>query len=103
HEGLFLYFNLYKFKIHNQEKETFITSISMLRKETGYSTSRVFELLKKLKSAKVIDILNVSRWDYLLKDDGSIKDKDILIIIATDIPVTDRVPKVNEDGEAIII
>lgn len=101
HEGLFLYFNLYKFKIHNQEKETFITSISMLRKETGYSTKRVFELLKKLKSAKVIDILNVSRWDYLLNDDGSIKDKDILMIIATDIPVTDRVPKVNEDGEAI--
>jgi hypothetical protein len=47
YKGLNLYFQLYKFRLHNQENEhTFITSISLLRKETGYSTQEVFELLK---------------------------------------------------------
>jgi len=85
YKGLNLYFQLFKFRIHNQDNDyTFITSISMLRKETGYSTGEVFNLLKKLKSAKVIKLENVSRWDYLLDENGSIKDKDILVLIATD-------------------
>lgn len=101
YKGLNLYFQLYKFRLHEQENEhTFVTSISLLRKETGYKTEEVFELLKKMKSAKIINIENVSRWDYLIENridkvihgDGSIeyvekeviKDKDTLVITATD-------------------
>ncbi|WP_026678699.1 hypothetical protein [Fictibacillus gelatini] len=85
YKGLNLYFQLYKFRLHNQENEhTFITSISMLRKETGYSTDEVFDLLKKMQGAKIIKLNNVSRWDYLIDENGSIRDKDILIITATD-------------------
>jgi predicted transcriptional regulator len=76
---------LYKFRLHNQENEhTFITSISLLRKETGYTSSKVLELLKLMKRAKIINIESMSRWDYLLDQDGNIKDKDILIITAID-------------------
>lgn len=61
-----------------------MTSISMLRKEMDYTTNEIFELLKKLKSAKVIKLENVSRWEYLLDGNGEIKDKDILHITAVD-------------------
>ncbi|MCY9007167.1 hypothetical protein [Peribacillus frigoritolerans] len=85
YKGLFLYFQLYKFRLHNQENEhTFMTSISMLRKETGYTSNEVFDLLKKLKAAKVINLENVSRWEYLLDIDKNVRDKDILMITATD-------------------
>jgi hypothetical protein len=91
YKGLNLYFQLYKFRLHNQENEhTFITSVSLLRKETGYSTDEVFDLLKKLKGAKIIKLQNVSRWDYLLDEEGNIRDKDILIIEAIDtFPISD--------------
>ncbi|WP_368974696.1 hypothetical protein NST61_16985 [Caldifermentibacillus hisashii] len=91
YKGLNLYFQLYKFRLHNQENEhTFITSISLLRKETGYSTQEVFELLKKLKSAKIIKLNNVSRWDYLIDEKENIRDRDVLFIVATDtFPIAD--------------
>lgn len=100
YKGLYLYLQLYKFKIYNQEYEdTFITSISFLRKETGYSTEEIFELLKKMKTAKVIKILNISRWDYLIDEKGNIRDKDILQIVATDLPTTIRKPKTDVEGK----
>lgn len=91
YKGLNLYFQLYKFRIHNQENEhTFITSISMLRKVTKYKTDEIFELLKKMKNAKIIKLENVSRWEYLIDENGNIKDKDILIITAIDtFPIDD--------------
>lgn len=91
YKGLNLYFQLYKFRIHNQENEhTFITSISMLRKVTKYKTDEIFELLKKMKNAKIIKLENVSRWEYLIDENGNIKDKDILIITAIDtFPIED--------------
>ncbi|WP_146553426.1 hypothetical protein [Rummeliibacillus sp. SL167] len=91
YKGLNLYFKLYKFRIHNQENEhTFITSISMLRKVTKYKTDEIFELLKKMKNAKIIKLENVSRWEYLIDENGNIKDKDILIITAIDtFPIED--------------
>jgi len=83
YKGLNLYFQLYKFRLHGQENEhTFMTSISMLRKETKYTSTEIFDLLKKLKAAKVIKVENVSRWEYLLDDKGELKDKDILHITA---------------------
>lgn len=85
YKGLNLYFQLYKFRIHNQQNDhTFITSLSLLRKETGYSTEEVLELLKKLKRAKIIKMENLSRWDYLYDENNRIIDNHILIITAAD-------------------
>lgn len=101
HKGLNLYFQLYKFRLHNQENEhTFMTSISMLRKETKYTTTEIFELLKKMKSAKIIKLENVSRWEYLLDENGVIRDKDILMITAVD---TFPIDKYESDGTRFYI
>lgn len=91
-EGLYLYFQLYKFKL--QQQDVFVTSISLLRKETGYSTELIFELLKKLKRVGVIKLCNVSRWDYLL-DGDKVLDKNVLVIAANDVPVTERKENVD--------
>ncbi|MBT2656636.1 hypothetical protein J7E81_15560 [Bacillus sp. ISL-18] len=81
YKGFYLYLQLYKFRLHNQENEhTFLTSISLLRKETGYTTEDVFGLLKKLKAAKVISIAGASRSEYLLDGKGEIKEDKILSI-----------------------
>lgn len=102
YKGLYLYFQLYKFKLYGQESEdTFITSISFMRKETGYSTDEIFDLLKRMKNCKIIKLLNVSRWDYLLDDNGNIKDKDILHIVACDLPVTERKVKKDRNGNVV--
>ena len=96
-EGLYLYLNLFKFCIDKQEYEyTFITSISLLRKETGYKTKDIFDLLKCLQSCKIIKIQNLSRWDYLLDKKGEIKEKDVLIIAATDVPTVDENEEDND-------
>lgn len=85
YKGLNLYFQLFKFRLHKQNDEhVFITSLGLLRKECGYPTQEVFELLKKLKSAKVIRMLNISRWDYLIDSDGKYKDNNLLVIAADD-------------------
>lgn len=103
YEGLYLYFQMYKFKVNNQKcDDMFITSISFLRKETGYSSLRIFELLKLMKAAKVIKILNVSRWDYLIDENGNVKDKDILQIVANDLPITERKQKTDRLGKLLL-
>lgn len=100
YKGLNLYFQLFKFRLHNQDDQyTFVTSISLLRKETNYTSDEIFGLLKKMKSAGVIKMENVSRWDYLLDDEGNPKDKDILIITAADLPNTRRQQRTNVDGK----
>lgn len=102
YKGLNLYFQLFKFRLYNQENEnTFVTSISLLRKETGYTTDEIFDLLRKMKGAKVIKVENVSRWDYLIDEDGKIKDKDILVITSSDSPNTTRKPQTDKKGNVI--
>lgn len=91
-KGLNLYFQMFKFRLHNQDQENvFVTSIELLRKVSGYKTQEVFDLLKKLKSAKVINMENLSRWDYLIDNDGKIKVNDTLIITSADaVPMTTK-------------
>lgn len=85
YKGLFLYLLLYKFRVHNQKKEhLFLTSVALLRKESGYSTDEVFMLLKCMKKAKIIEVENISRWDYLIDSKGKVKDRELLIIEAVD-------------------
>ncbi|MEC1778421.1 hypothetical protein [Schinkia azotoformans] len=103
YKGLNIYFQLYKFRLYGQANEnTFVTSISLLRKETGYTTEEIFDILKKMKSANVIQMENVSRWDYLLDENGNVKDKDILVITASDTPKTVRKIQKSKDGVVIV-
>lgn len=96
-DGFNLYINLFRFRLFNQEHEyTFITSISLLRKETKYSSHRIFELLKQLAKEKVIK-LNISRWDRLMDENGKIDTDKTIIIIATDKPAESR--RDNDTGE----
>lgn len=97
-EGLNLYFTLFKFRVARQESEIFITSISLLRKESGYTTEKVFELLKILKENKIIKMSNLSKWIYLLED-KQIKVDKILEIEAIDCPITDedQLKKYNDE------
>lgn len=96
YKGLYIYFLLYKFRVHNQKNEhTFFTTITMLRKESGYTTDEIFDLLKKLKSANVLKFNNLSKWSYLIdQTTGQIKDKEMLIIEAVKgLPIFDKVEK----------
>ncbi|WOD61781.1 hypothetical protein NQZ71_13245 [Niallia taxi] len=89
-----LYFQLFKFRLYGQEDEyRFITSITLLRKVTKYSTVEILNLLKLMKKLQVIKLENLSRWDYLLDEQGNVRDKDILVIVATDLPLTVRKEK----------
>lgn len=100
HKGFYLYLQLYKFRVHSQDNEhTFVTCISFLRKETGYTTNEVFELLKRLKNAKVISIAGASRWEYLLNDKGEIIEDKALIITVSEkesFPIHSDFDKRNE-------
>lgn len=89
-EGFFLYLNLFRFRLFNQDNEyTFILSISLLRKETGYSAQRILELLKLMSKKKIIKV-NISRWDRLIDDTGIVLVDKLLIIEAQDKPDTYR-------------
>lgn len=97
-EGYFLYLNLFKFLIPNQEhKYTFITSLSLIRKETGFTTQQVYDLLKLLIKQKIIDT-NVSRWDRMFDGSKLLDDKTIMIY-GIDVPNTYR--KENEKGVVV--
>jgi hypothetical protein len=88
HDGLNLYFNLFRFLVAKQENPyTFITSIGLLKKQTHYSNDKVIELLKLLKFHKIIKITNLSRWEYILDKDGNVDLNKLLIIEAIDYPM----------------
>lgn len=98
-DGFNLYLNMFRFRLFNQEHEyTFITSISLLRKETKYTAQRILELLKVLVKEKIIKI-DISRWDRLLDVNGKIDTDKTIVITAIDKPVTDK--RRNEHGDMI--
>lgn len=89
YKGLNLYFTLFKFRIYKQQHDyMFLTSISLLRKETGYKTDEILELLKIMKRYKILGFDNISRWDILIDDKGKIKDREMIVCYAIDIPDT---------------
>jgi predicted transcriptional regulator len=100
-EGLLLYFTLFRFRLYLQEQDyLFVTSISLLRKETGLTTEKIFELLKLFKSTGILKFEGLSRWDYLLDENKNIQDKHTIICYASDVPntmtVTDENGKTKE-------
>jgi DNA-binding transcriptional MerR regulator len=89
-DGFNLYLNLFKFRIYNQEQDyMFITSISLLRKETGYSTRKIYELIRLLDKNSVIST-NITRWERMIDVKGNIVDDKVLVITAIDKPNTNR-------------
>jgi predicted transcriptional regulator len=60
-----------------------------------YSSKKICELLKLLVKNEVIRIDNLSRWDQLFKG-NKVNDDKLLIIEATDRPLTKRVIKYDE-------
>ncbi|MNW31440.1 hypothetical protein D3C74_83550 [compost metagenome] len=81
-DGFFLYITLYRYHIHNQDVPTFCTSIKALKKETGFTMQETYDLFKTLIRNKIIKC-NVTRWDRY-------QDNDLLIVSATDTPITTR-------------
>ncbi|WP_337017310.1 hypothetical protein [Oceanobacillus massiliensis] len=74
YEHFYVYVNLYRFKVNQDNgQDTFITSLGFLRKETGYSTETILNILKDLHRFHIIKV-DVSRWDYFIDKDNK-KDK----------------------------
>lgn len=97
-KGLNLYFTLFKFRLYKQDNNyLFVTSISLLRKETSYKTEEIFELLKLMKSLGILKFEGLSKWSYLVDENGKVKDKDVLICCASDVPETDET--IDENGK----
>jgi hypothetical protein len=86
-----LYITLYRFHVQNQNECTFVTSIKALKKETGLTIHKTYELFKALVRYKVIKS-NVARWDRY-------KDNDLMTVAAMDLPKTIRTE--NENGKEI--
>lgn len=98
YDGLNVYFNLFKFRVANQESNyTFYTCLSMLRKATKYTSEHIIECLKKLKQNKIIKMKNLSRWDYLYDENGKCDDNKFLAIEAIDVPNT----QLDDEDEVI--
>lgn len=90
YQGFNLYLNLFKFRIYNQDHPyTFITSISFLRKETGYPTQKVYELLRLLDKNKIIHT-NITRWERMFDTEGKLIDDKVLFITGIDKPNTKK-------------
>ncbi|WP_176557822.1 hypothetical protein [Sporolactobacillus terrae] len=76
YRSLFLYFQLYRFRIYNQESDhIFVTSIGLLKQSINkycndryYTIPNITNLLKSLVAANVIRIDNIKRWDRIDKN-----------------------------------
>jgi len=106
-EGLNLYLQLFRFRVHqgNLQEHYFITSINELSHYTKINMKRnltkkkVFDLLCKLHKQKIIDPLNFKTWDRLIDDQGNILGDKLLKLKASDIPqITKKLIKENKDG-----
>lgn len=89
YRAFYLYLTLFKFRIYKQEHDyLFHASIALMRKETGYSTEEILEMLKLMKRHKILAFEGLSRWDMLLDDNGKIKDRELIICYSIDVPDT---------------
>jgi hypothetical protein len=100
YKGFYIYISMFKFRLYSQEQNyMFVTSIALLRKETGYKTEEIFELLKLLKTLGILTFDGLSRWSLLIDDNGKIKDKELIVCYGSDVPIVDIVPDPNREGK----
>lgn len=81
-DAFLLYILMFKFYLHNQNEVVFGISIKMLKKESGFTMARTYELFKLLIRYGIIDC-NVTRWDRY-------QDNDFMLVTALDYPKTVR-------------
>jgi DNA-binding transcriptional regulator GbsR (MarR family) len=81
-DAFLLYILMFKFYLHNQNDAVFGISIKMLKKESGFTMTRTYELFKLLIRYGIIDC-NVTRWDRY-------QDNDFMLVTALDFPKTAR-------------
>ncbi|MFD2638429.1 hypothetical protein [Piscibacillus salipiscarius] len=108
-EGLNLYLQLFRFRVHQGSKDEhyFITSIGSLVKytkvniKTKLSKKDIHKLLKQMDHAGVIELQNYKRWDTLLDEKGNVYDDKMIILKATDVPNVYNedidIPKTEDD------
>lgn len=100
YNGYSLYLNLFRFYVPRQENEyTFIVSVAALRKESGYTSKEIIELIKLMIKEKVIKT-NITRWDRMYNDNGKLIDDKMFLIWACDEPKTTRT-KIMKHGKEI--
>jgi hypothetical protein len=80
-DGFLLYLTLFRYHIRNQEGCMFATSMKMLKKDTGFTIAKTYELFKILVRYGIVS--NNVRWDRYL-------DNEIMFVTALDIPKTTR-------------
>lgn len=88
-DAFLLYLTLYKFHLYNQDTCMFATSMKMLKKETGFTINKTFDLFKVLIRYKVIEC-SVTRWDRY-------EDNEFMFVTALDTPKTIR--KTSDKGK----
>ena len=106
-QGFVLFVNLFKFKLHGYGKDVFLTSVGLLRKETGYSKYVVFDLLKRLVKLGIIEFVNIKKLEQIIEVDSKrkwvkdgkgrykIKENEVLCIRSLDAPQVEK----GEDGK----
>ena len=87
YDAFLMYLTLYRFCVrcegvdHKSGYEEFRTSISELKKMTGFTMEQTYKLIKTLVRYKIIKT-SVTNW-------GQYTDKELLVIIAIDLPAVD--------------
>lgn len=97
-EGLNLYFQLFRFRIHqgNYNEHIFALSIgsilpyTKMNIKTKLSKQKVFEMLKQLEKLGIIQLLNYKSWNTLLDHNGQVNADKFIMLKATDVPKTNR-------------
>lgn len=82
HNAFLVYLSLYRYQLKSNDSPSFVTSISQLKKETGYTMKETYDLVKLLIKHKMIET-SVTRWSQYA-------DKDLMIVTALDLPQTER-------------
>lgn len=103
-EGLNLYLQLFRFRIHQGDiyKHHFILSIGELKKYTKINMTKklsykqILEILKKMDRAGIIKNHAVKDWNKYIDENGNVIADKILKLEATDVPMTFKNDK-NED------
>lgn len=99
HKGYFLYLNLFRFLIKNQQDPyLFVTSIQNLKNCTGLKPKEIFELIQLLYKEKIIETNN--RWELWFEDrkrNGKLKINEMIIIKSISYPLLVR----NDENKLI--
>ncbi|GAA0432625.1 hypothetical protein GCM10008983_06530 [Lentibacillus halophilus] len=95
-EGLNLYLQLFRFRLHQgkYDEHVFRVTIGELKEftkmncKTKLRNNQVFDLLKKMSRAGIIELHKPVRWNYLVDENDKIKPDTLIVLKAIDVPHT---------------